>query len=202
VHDHHDHPYPLWKALYKPRVPYFPEADLPARDFARAVLCDLRDLAGRAPVADLLSRALDLTGYLATLTGLSDGARRRGNVEKLVALARESGRVSLGAFLTYAHDLTVREVREGEAAVEIEGAVVIMSVHASKGLEFPVVVLADASWNRSRRSSLPFTVDPDAGAACKLPTDDPNADDPDPFAWAYAARLADQRDQAERRRFT
>jgi ATP-dependent helicase/nuclease subunit A len=200
VPDRGGDPLPLWRSLFKPRVPYFPDADRPARDFARGVLCDLRDLAGRVPVADLLSRALDLTGYLATLTGLSDGARRRGNVEKLVALARESGRVSLGSFLAYARDLTAREVREGEAVVEVEGAVMLMSVHASKGLEFPVVILADASWSRSRWSSLPFTVDRDAGAACRLPTDDPDSDEPDPFAWDYAARLADQRDQAERRR--
>ncbi len=131
---------------------------------------------------------------------MADGARRRGNVEKLVALARASGRVSLGAFNAYARDLTAREVREGEAAVEVEGAVTIMSVHASKGLEFPVVVLADAAWSRSRRLEGAFTVDPDIGAACRLPIDDPDADEPDPFAWTCAGQLAERRDQAERRR--
>jgi ATP-dependent helicase/nuclease subunit A len=191
---------PLWTALMAGGAPFFPADDLPARDFARRVLRDLRDMAGRAPIADLLMRALDLTGFMATLTGLSDGARRRGNVEKLVRLARASGRVSLGAFNAYARDLTAREVREGEAAVEVEGAVTIMSVHASKGLEFPVVILADAAWSRNRRLSGVFTVDPDIGAACRLPTDDPDSEEPAPFAWTLAGLLADRRDQAERRR--
>ena len=51
--------------------------DAEARQFARDTLRELRDMAGRAPIADLLARALSLTGYAATLTGLSDGARRR-----------------------------------------------------------------------------------------------------------------------------
>jgi ATP-dependent helicase/nuclease subunit A len=191
---------PLWRALFDPEsTPLFPESEAAVRDYACGTLVDLRDVAGRATIAELLSLALDRTGYLATLTGLPDGARRRGNVEKLVALARESGRVSLGAFLAYARDLTAREVREGEAAVEVEGAVTIMSVHASKGLEFPVVVLADASWNRSVSQRGVVVLDPDAGAACKLPTSDPDADD-QPFAWEYASQLEERRDRAERRR--
>jgi ATP-dependent helicase/nuclease subunit A len=195
----HDQP-SLWTALMAGDTPFFPPDELPARDFARGVLRDLRDLAGRAPIAEVLAHALDLTGFLATLTGLPDGARRRGNVEKLVRLARASGRVSLGAFNAYARDLTTREIREGEAAVEVEGVVTIMSVHASKGLEFPVVILADAAWSRNYRQGGVFAVDPDIGAACRRPTDDPDADEPDPVAWTLARQLAERRDQAERRR--
>ena len=125
---------------------------------------ELRDMAGRASIAELLVRALNMTHYLAALTGLADGARRRGNVEKLFALARASGRISLGAFNAYARDLTAREVREGEAVVEVEGAVRIMSVHASKGLEF-------RSWRWSTRRGHAaagrelFQLCPEAGAA-------------------------------------
>jgi ATP-dependent helicase/nuclease subunit A len=198
--DESEHTLPLWDALMVADPPFFPPDDRPARDFAWAILAELHDLAGRVPIADLLTRALNLTGYPATLTGLADGARRRGNVEKLLALARESGRISLGAFNAYARELTAREVREGEAAVEVEGAVTLMSVHASKGLEFPIVMLADTSWERSRRSVDIFTLDPEIGAACKLPTDDPEIEEPESFAWQWAATLAERRDRAERRR--
>ncbi|HVO70866.1 MAG TPA: 3'-5' exonuclease, partial [Aggregatilineaceae bacterium] len=193
-------PVHLWRALLDPEsAPLFPESEAAARDYACGTLADLRDVAGRTTIAQLLSLSLDRTGYLATLTGLPDGPRRRGNIEKLVALARESGRVSLGAFLAYARDLTAREVHEGEAAVEVEGAVTIMSVHASKGLEFPVVVLADASWNRSVSQRDVFVLDPEEGAACRLPTSGPDAID-QPFAWEYARQLEERRDRAERRR--
>ncbi|MCD4686921.1 MAG: PD-(D/E)XK nuclease family protein [Anaerolineae bacterium] len=94
----------------------------------------------------------------------------------------------------------MHHVREGEAVVEVTGAVTLMSVHASKGLEFPVVVLANASWARGRHDSSLVVFDPDVGAACKLPVDDPDAQDPDPFAYAYAATLAKRRERAERKR--
>ncbi|WP_119067221.1 UvrD-helicase domain-containing protein [Aggregatilinea lenta] len=200
VTDESETPLPLWDVLHQPEgVPLFPAAEQPAREFTVAVLDELRGVAGRASIAELLARALDLTGYLAALTGLVDGARRRGNVEKLLALARASGRISLGAFNAYARDLTAREVREGEVAVAAENAVKLMSVHNSKGLEFPVVVLADASWSRRNSGQAVFTLDAEIGAACKLPQEGTEKD-PVPFAWAHAGLLADRRDQAERRR--
>ncbi|MBN1202991.1 MAG: UvrD-helicase domain-containing protein [Anaerolineae bacterium] len=198
--DEEGDPRPLWDTLFDAQAaPFFPADETGRRAFACETLLDLRALAGRATIADTLARALDLTGYAAVLTGLPDGARRRGNVDKLLALARESGRVSLGAFNAYARELSAREVREGEAAVEVEGAVTLMTVHSSKGLEFPVVILPDASWQRGTRRGV-FELDPEAGAACRLPTDDPDADEPQPFAWAWAGALAERRDQAERRR--
>lgn len=109
----------------------------------------LRQLAGRVTISELLRQAMARTGYLAMLTGLPDGARRRRNVEKLLDIADRSGRITVGDFTRYLEDLTEREVRESEATLDAEGAVRLMSVHASKGLEFPIVVLADAQWTKS-----------------------------------------------------
>ncbi len=193
-------PRPLWDAVMDETPPVLLPADEhEALTFARGVLRDLRDEAGRAPIADVLMHAVERTGFQAALTGLSGGARRRGNVEKLIALARASGRVSLGAFNAYARDLSAREIREGEAVIDAGNAVRLMSVHASKGLEFPVVILAETTWTRSPRESL-FALDPVAGAACTLPKNHTEDKPPEPFAWRHARILAGQRDQAERRR--
>jgi len=114
-------------------------------EFARASLERLWARVGRVPILDVLKQALADTDYLATLTALTDGERRRANVEKLLALARRTGLVRLSEFNAYLRDLTAYEVREGEAVIEAKDAVRLMSIHRAKGLEFPLVILPDAS---------------------------------------------------------
>ncbi len=167
--------------------------------FARDCLYHLRAMAGRVTISELLRVALAHTGYLATLTGLTDGARRRGNIEKLLDKAESSGKVTLGAFSQYLSDLSAREVREGEALVEVEGAVTLMTVHASKGLEFPVVVLVDASWERGSRDGGLLIHDPRGGLACKI-YDSEEDKQVSPFNYRQATRLREMREIAERKR--
>ena len=70
------------------------------------------------------------------------------NVRKLMRLARDyeasEGR-DLAGFLALAADSTERDEREGMAAVQAEGhdGVRVMTVHAAKGLQFPVVAVPD-----------------------------------------------------------
>ena len=87
-------------------------------------------------------------GYDLGLIARSGGAGRMANVRKLMRLAREyeanEGR-DLGGFLALAADSTRRDEREGMAAVQAEGhdGVRVMTVHAAKGLQFPVVAVPD-----------------------------------------------------------
>jgi len=188
----------LWDVLAAPSD-WLPNDELASVAFAREVFYALRGSAGRVTISELLRDALARTGYLAILTGLPDGARRRGNIEKLLEKAQSSGKVTLGAFSAYLRDLSAREVREGEALLDSEGAVQIMSVHASKGLEFPVVVLADASWEKSSGSSDILVYDGDYGLACKV-YDAEKDKLTKPYAYRRAERLRELRDDAERLR--
>ena len=160
---------PLWDALQTADDSRtgIESSDLPTLWHARDTLDELRQMAGRVSISELLRRALDMTHYQAILTGLPDGDRLRGNIDKLLQLADDSGKGSLGKFAQYLGDLTAREAREGEALLEQEDAVRLMSVHASKGLEFPMVILADASWSATARNAT-LLVDPHFGLSCQV----------------------------------
>jgi len=191
---------PLWEALQQPELSYLDEAQLELVRRAQTVLAELHRIAGRVTIADLLRQALAKTGYPAVLTGLIGGTRLRRNVEKLVEIAEDSGKVTLGDFSAYLEDLTAREVREGEATLEASGAVRLMTVHASKGLEFPVVVLADAGWERRGGGGSPLVYDSEKRQlACKV-YDPAEAKFVPSFPYHRAERLKSLREDAERKR--
>lgn len=112
-------------------------------DAARAhnIITKLRHLAGRVTAAEVIKHYFDLTGYRALLSAAPGGARLRRNVDKLLADAHRSRLVSLGEFLEYVQTLRDVGARKGEALVEVEGALQLMTVHTAKGLEFPLVVI-------------------------------------------------------------
>ncbi len=120
---------------------------------ARDVLTALRRDKDRLGAAELLRRAFDATGYDATLVAEFLGERKLANLEKLHEQAREadasgSGLRGFAARLTeFIHSPpkeALAATTEGDADV-----VRLMTVHASKGLEFPIVVLPDL--NRKTR---------------------------------------------------
>lgn len=112
-------------------------------DFARRTLHTLYTMRGRVSAVELLRAALAATGYMATISSLEEGDRRRANVEKLLETARQNGQAGPRDFARYLETLIQTETRESEATLEAEGSVRLMTVHRSKGLEFPIVILPD-----------------------------------------------------------
>jgi ATP-dependent helicase/nuclease subunit A len=108
-----------------------------------------RTAASLHSISELLRRAIAATGYEAHVLSLTWGERRLANVHKLIRLARrfeaQEGR-DLRRFLDHvAHLEQAAGSREADAPVgngEVD-SVRLMSIHAAKGLEFPVVCVAD-----------------------------------------------------------
>ena len=122
--------------------------DLQAQDIkavGRAVqlLTEFEDLVGKIPVAALLQRLIERSHYRVLLAGLAERGWR--NIEKLLLDAYTSQKSSIHAYLEYVQKIRDTGVREGEAAGVAEDALQLMTIHKSKGLEFPWVILADAS---------------------------------------------------------
>lgn len=107
-----------------------------------------RDRKDRMPIARLLDRALAESGFEAALMGEFLGARKRANVRKLVDLARKfdaRGSLTLADFVARLRSDVKDPPREEQAATSEEGghAIRLMTIHQAKGLEFPIVVVAD-----------------------------------------------------------
>ncbi len=131
-----------------------PLADLlPAADRRRAasfiaLFEEERRAAPQVSLETLIDRAVTRTGYDTHILSLPAGVRRMANVRKLMRMAREyeadEGR-DLRGFIDALAERDVLQTREGEAPLEAEAldAVRLMTVHRAKGLEFPVVCLAD-----------------------------------------------------------
>ncbi len=101
----------------------------------------------RRPLADVLWNVYERQGYLAYAGGLPNGFQRRANLLKLHELARRFGcfrRQGLHRFLRFIQSLEEEKqhVATPPAVGEADDVVRIMSIHQSKGLEFPVVFVA------------------------------------------------------------
>src|SRR4051794_20958977 len=128
-------------------------AALPAAD-AAALAAFVPRFAGeraRAPrlaLDELMERAVAASSYDLHVLGLLGGARRMANLDKLLRLARDfeaaEGR-DLRAFVDHVAALEAAQRREPEAPVEDpeSDAVRLMTIHAAKGLEFGVTVVAE-----------------------------------------------------------
>jgi hypothetical protein len=112
-------------------------------------------------------------------------------VSKLLADAHASRIVGVGEFLEYLAGLRSAGAREGEARATTEGAVQIMSIHAAKGLEFPVVVIGDVTGGGGRGS--PLLIDPELGPLLKLEDEDGSS----PAIYHLGRLRSDDREAAE-----
>lgn len=138
----------------------FSDADSRALAAAAANLSRWLSLAGRLPLMELLREILNSSGCYASLGRGFRGEQAVSNMEKLMDSAREMA-LQGGDLADFCRWLNARIdyiEEEGEADIDISlgGAVQIMTVHQSKGLEFPMVFVPDlaAVFNFGEREPL------------------------------------------------
>lgn len=116
------------------------------RDFL-AKLDNWRTLARRGPLADLIWLLYRETGYYDYVGGMVGGAQRQANLRVLYHRAKQFETTAfrgLFRFLRFVERLkaTGSDMGSARSLSENENVVRIMSIHKSKGLEFPVVFVA------------------------------------------------------------
>ncbi|MCH5248594.1 MAG: helicase-exonuclease AddAB subunit AddA [Lachnospiraceae bacterium] len=131
-----------------------------------------RDMTVYMPVHELLQTIIREYSYLDYVAARPGGKRRRANVEMLLVKAADYEKTSyygLYHFLRYIEQLEKYDVDYGEANLQDENADVvrIMSIHKSKGLEFPICIVAGLAKgfnNRDISDSLVLDVELGIGA--------------------------------------
>lgn len=110
-------------------------------------LTHFREMVPYTAIHELLQKIIEETGFSLYVAAMPGGERRIANVEMLVEKAAAFEGTSykgLFNFIRYIEQLQKYDVDYGEANIadEQENTVRIMSIHKSKGLEFPIVFVA------------------------------------------------------------
>ena len=123
------------------------------------------------PIHELIWYLVEKSGYSDYVAALPGGEQRIANVRMLVEKAIDYEKTSYGGlyhFIRYIDHLQKYNVDFGEVSIvgENDNTVRIMSIHKSKGLEFPVVFVAGMS-KRFNQQDLnnPILMDADYGVA-------------------------------------
>ncbi len=132
-----------------------------------------RDMSSYLTVRQLLDRVTADHHYIEMCSALPGGQSRTGNVRMLLVMAsnyERSSYLGLNDFIRYIDNMEKFEVDSGEVGSASESADVVrlMTIHKSKGLEFPVVILAGTGKGFNFKDAYkPLLADNMLGLACR-----------------------------------
>ena len=138
-----------------------------AREWLRAA----RDMRDRVTVAALIDFCVERSAYGAQLLAAEGGRVALGNIRKLVRLAEARPASTVSEFVAYMEERAHAGADEGDALLFTarDNVVTLSTVHAAKGLEWPIVFLVDIDRDIVRKGSAPrMFVEPAAGVGLRI----------------------------------
>ena len=167
---------------------------------ARERLTAFREQRDHVSAHVLVSRLLSESGFAAYLAQSADGNLRAANVRKLLGVIRrlsERRRLGFDELVARLDELQQSALDEPEADLVQEDldAVKVMTMHAAKGLEFPVVILPSLQRQGGRRkTNALYHPEHGVGARWASPGSDQAEEDP---AYGMIKQKYDQREKDE-----
>ena len=107
----------------------------------------LRRLSATSSVSEFISNLVDEFSFREIMSTYSESARRRANIDAFITIAQEfeaDSHLGLSAFLRMLESF-IESNRGVETDESTDDAVKIVSIHGSKGLEYPICILAETS---------------------------------------------------------
>ena len=107
------------------------------------------------PIDELIVKLFTITDYLNTVSLMPSGKNRRANLLSLLKYAiqyKSTGKYGLNGFIKFVN--TVCEKGSKSTVASSDNAVKIMSMHSSKGLQFPICIIANLSSKINKDDSI------------------------------------------------
>ncbi len=136
-----------------------------------------RNIAASHSVDELVKYVINDLSVNDIYYAAGEGEQRRANIKGFISFAEnfvENGRKGLNVFVRALNYVTENgEMKSAVNSTSDDNSVKIMSIHKSKGLEFPYVILADCSKGFNRRDSYnSMTLSKETGIGLKIRDDE------------------------------